>query len=81
MKAKDFKRGMQIIYNGGIGDGPGFVTSTNPNYVFCRFWSMSNYGALRTTANSEACNPNDLKPVGENVPQEIIEAWLKYLEG
>lgn len=80
MKTEDFKRGMQIIYYGGLIGDPGFVTGINSKFVFCRFWSKSNYGALRTTANSEACNPNNLKRVGEEVPQQIIKAWLKYLE-
>lgn len=77
MGVKDFKEGDQIVY--GRDREPGFVTSTTNESVFCRFWSTTNIGSLRTLANSESCNPRDLNKVPENVPQEIVELWIKYI--
>jgi hypothetical protein len=38
----------------------GFVSSWSGDTVFCRFWSPYSSNELRTTANSEGCNINDL---------------------
>ncbi len=78
----EFKIGDQIVYDPGHESGieHGFVTDVRSETVFCRFWSPTNLGSLRTLANSEGCPFSSLSKTGENVPQEIIEAWLKYLE-
>jgi len=61
----------------------GFVTSSNDQVVFCRFWSKA-YGHttthLRTTANSEACNRRDLVPYRLYADHIIEEAWNTYVE-
>jgi len=77
---KNFKRGDQIVYNCYNKTEFGFVTGTNKKYVFCRFWSATNIGSLRTLANSEGCRTEYLNKTGENVPPVIIQAWLKYIE-
>jgi len=78
---EEFNIGDQISFDPGheAGIEYGFVTGKNIRYVFCRFWSKTNLGSLRTLANSEGCNPEKLKKLPENVPQEIINEWLKYL--
>lgn len=38
----------------------GFVSSWNEQTIFCRFWSLQFPKELRTTANSEGCNIEDL---------------------
>ena len=77
-KAQDFNEGDQIIF--GENMEPGFVTSHTDKVVFCRFWSPTNLGSLRTLANSESCNPADLNKTGENVPDAIIQHWLEYIK-
>ncbi len=62
----------------------GFVTSTNDQFVFCRFWSKRERNGgeyeLRTKANSEACRPQDLVPyryVGEALVNAMWRAYVK----
>ena len=55
----------------------GFVTSVSDNLelVFCRYWSNTCPGALRTMANSEGTNTKDL--VKRNcVEQEVINGII-----
>lgn len=77
----NFKIGDQICFDPGHESGKeyGFVARANSEIVFCRFWSKTNLGSLRTLANSEGCDPRQLSKTGENVPKEIIDAWLQYL--
>lgn len=75
-----FKRGDQIIYNPGHCEPEyGFVTENSKFGTFCRFWSNCRPGHLRTTANSENCNIRDIEKFSSNIPQVIINAWLKHL--
>lgn len=69
MRTDNFKRGDQIIYVPLHAHGDkhhadsesGFVTSVNDMFVFCRFWRKGHEGLeLRTVANSEAVDPDDL---------------------
>lgn len=77
---KEFKRGDQIKYNPGhCKPEYGFVTEVRGEVVFCRFWSNFQGGELRTIANSESCNPRDIKLCRTNIPHVIIDAWLKHL--
>ncbi len=77
------KIGDQILYDPGHESGRecGFITGVKSTgeTIFCRFWSRHNLGFLRTLANSEGCRKEDLVKTGENVPQQIVKAWLKYL--
>lgn len=72
MKAEDYIQGDEIIYLPGHADGNidhpdcerGFVTSIRNGTVFCRFFAKnghSDFYGLRTVANSEGCNPVDLR--------------------
>lgn len=66
-----FKRGDQVIYIPTHAHGDkehkdceyGFVTSSNEKFVFVRYWRRDDPYTLRTTANSEATDPNDLHRV------------------
>jgi len=51
----------------------GFISSWRDGTVFCRFyWKRT--PALRTTANSEGCSPEDL--IAYNYfPQDVHELW------
>lgn len=54
----------------------GFVTSLNADEttVFCRFWQRGAEGwALRTVANSEGCNPDDLLYVRSAAEEKVAE--------
>ena len=58
----------------------GFVTSINVNgTIFCRFWRKGSRTELRTTANSEGCNKDDLYECPNYVDQEIINKFLVSL--
>ncbi len=75
-----FKRGDQIKYDPGHCEPEyGFVTENSKFGTFCRFWSNFQAGQLRTIANSESCNVRDIKKYGSDIPQVIINAWLKHL--
>ena len=82
LKYEDFKTGLQIRYTP-TGE-TGFITSYTTKTVFCRFWDKNNLGSLRTTANSEACNPRDLESLLSlyirPVPSEIINSWLEWIK-
>ena len=78
LKYEDFKTGLQIRYTP-TGE-TGFITSYTTKTVFCRFWSKSFIGTLRTTANSEGCNPRDLESLSQNIPSEIINSWLEWIK-
>lgn len=70
--------GKQIVYTSAGGDKQefGFVSSwRNNGTVFCRFWSTHDSTSLRTVANSEACNMQDLQ-VYAIVPQEFVTATI-----
>ena len=85
----EFKRGDQIKYNPGHCDVEyGFVTEVRKfrldigepsETIFCRFWSNYQAGQLRTMANSESCNARDIKKCVTDIPESIINAWLKHL--
>lgn len=78
---ESFKIGEQIVFIYSHGEKQyGFVTGQNDKYIFCRFWSKDNLGSLRTLSSSEACLLENLQKTGENVPQQIIDAWLNYLD-
>lgn len=79
-----FKRGDQIAYIPTHADDVhhpdtelGFVTSVSNKFVFCRFWGKNM--SLRTLANSEAVNPDDLIH-WESVADYKIKALLAFLE-
>lgn len=75
----EFKRGDQIKYTDGVGSVErGFVTDVRETAVFCRFWSVQYPGSLRTLANSEGCNPEDLTKE-DFVLQGIVDEWLDHL--
>ena len=84
MKTKNFKRGDQIVYIPNhlinlpfeeIKDDYfieyGFVTSTDDEFVFCRFWRSQNSNELRTAANSESCYPRNLRKYESHTKGEI----------
>jgi hypothetical protein len=83
MEISNFEPGDQIIYiPTHANDDPyhpdaelGFVTSKNNKVVFCRYWDGQR---LRTTANSEATNPDDLY-LWDSRPQREIDNLLKSL--
>lgn len=58
----------------------GFVIGKSNTMVYCRFWSKTVLGSLRTLANSESCEPSTINKTGLNVPQQIINEWLKYIK-
>lgn len=72
-----FTRGIQIIYT--PTSEIGFVTEGRDDTTFCRFWSKANPGHLRTLANSEGCNNEDIEPINTDIPDCIIAAWLDHL--
>ena len=82
------KRGTQIIYVPSHADGPdhpdaepGFVTSGDDAFVFCRYWSKHYPGELRTKANSER-TPTCALVVQDTVDQSLVEEMLeKYCDG
>ena len=81
-----FKPGDQIIYIPNHADGPdhpdaeqGFVTSFNDHYIFCRYFSKTYPGQLRTLANSEATMPRNLIKQTTR-PQGIIDQLLKGIQ-
>ena len=59
----------------------GFVTSHNDEFVFCRFFFQERDKArtLRTTANSEACYPEDLRKF-KHCPQRWIGRLLEWID-
>ena len=77
-KSEDFNEGDQIVFGDDM--EPGFVTSHTDKVVYCRFWSSTNLGSLRTMANSESCNPADLNKTPQNVPDSIIRNWLNHIK-
>ena len=85
----EFNRGDQIIYIPGHAMGDpnhkdcehGFVDQVTPAAVFCRYFSKTNIGVLRTRANSEATNVTDLmRSPSSMVPQEVVDAWLTIID-
>ena len=84
----EFKRGNQIVYIPGHAQGNpnhpdcehGFVDQVTPAAVFCRYFSKTNVGVLRTRANSEATNAADLMKASSFVPQEVVDAWLTIID-
>lgn len=57
----------------------GFISSWRDGTVFCRFyWKRT--PALRTTANSEGCSPEDLIPY-TYFPQDVVEQTLSIVRG
>lgn len=81
MKTEELAVGKQIVHKSYPEDPGeyGFVTSwRNNGTVFCRFWSKHDSTGLRTLANSEACNIQDLA-VYSTVPQEFVTATIGML--
>ena len=80
-------RGTQILYVPMHAHGDtnhpdceaGFVTSVRGDVAFCRYWSRSTPGELRTKANSEA-TPVDALVERWSVPQAQIEAALREID-
>lgn len=73
--------GKQIVYSSAGADKQefGFVSSWRTDRtVFCRFWNKHDSTGLRTLANSEACNIQDLV-VYPIVPQEFVIATIGML--
>lgn len=56
----------------------GFVTAVRGNVAFCRYWSKTKPGELRTKANSEG-TPVDLLVVQDMRPQTAVDEMLKML--
>ena len=81
-----FERGTQIAYIPNHANGTvlhddvefGFVTSSNAGTVFCRYWSKYYPGELRTKANSEGCNPENLILYDSVSPRKVEEALRDY---
>ena len=57
----------------------GFVNSISPvnnECIFCRYWLIDKAGVLRTTANSEGTNLQDLV-LFMKVPQQVVVETIK----
>ena len=75
----DFKMGDQIAYHLGKPDQDfGFVIGANAGRVFCRFWSRKDSVRLRTTANSEPCDPTDLVLYQTHTEAEVNAKLFLY---
>lgn len=82
------KRGTQILYIPNHAKGEfnhqdieeGFVTShtSKKDFVFCRYWSKSYPGELRTKSCSEATPLGNLL-IKNTRPQRVVEELLKEL--
>ncbi len=57
----------------------GFISKINNGNIYCRFWSGMMLGSIRNISTGELCTMENLILTGPNVPQEIINAWLKFL--
>jgi len=68
----------------------GFVTSIKGNIIFCRYWNLE-WKTLRTRANSEGANRENVYPLNELVtpcrkkmgdfpPKKVINAWLTIID-
>ncbi|MCK5607655.1 hypothetical protein KAR91_37570 [Candidatus Pacearchaeota archaeon] len=91
LKAGEYPPGTQIMYVPSHTEpyskfcAYGFIFSYNEMYVFCRFFNDNNFSSvkgyedLRTVANSEACNPEDLN-LHISRPQEIVDACVKKIQ-
>jgi hypothetical protein len=86
----DFKRGDQIVYipqhaKGDPGHADcehGFISCIDDDgAIYCRYFSKTNIGILRTRANSEATPLGGLiHSPASLIPQEVVDAWLTIIE-
>ena len=82
----DFKRGDQIVYIPLHANGDkahpdcefGFVTSVRPSGCFCRYWHKGSPGSLRTRANSEYTDKENLEHF-RSVSQDLVDTILEQL--
>ena len=80
-----FRRLMQVKYIPHHANGDenhpdcenGFVTSVNHQFVFVRYLYPD--GTLRTVANSEATDPNDLIEFWHNPKSKIDEMFIEQV--
>ncbi len=81
MGNKQLKIGDQIVYSVPNSSGLqwGFISKIAGGNIFCRFWSELMLGSIRTISTGELCKRENLKLTWPNVPEEIISAWLKFL--
>ena len=78
----DLKVGTQVVYVPTHADGDsehpdceeGFITSVQPGFAFCRYWSKT-HGGLRTLANSER-TPICALVVKATHPQSQVDSFL-----
>lgn len=85
MTPQDLQPGTQIIYVPDHADGidhpdceQGFVTSMTERGAFCRYWSKDYSGHLRTMANSEMTQFENLV-VKDTHPQREIDRCLCWI--
>jgi len=86
LQRRFFKRGTQIVYvpsHISSDDAPeceeGFVTSIGIGGAFCRYWSKTGPGLLRTRANSEMTPFLNLI-IKDTHFQEVVDTLLKEIE-
>ena len=77
-KASDYNEGDQVVFGDKM--EPGFVMSQNGRTVYCRFWSSTNLGSLRSLSQSEACDPKHLNKTENRVPDYIVKCWLHFIK-
>ncbi len=81
MGNKQFKNGDQVFHflPDSSSSEYGFISIIVNGNIFCRFWSGMMLGSIRNISTGELCSKENLRLTGQNVPQEIISAWLKFL--
>jgi len=86
LQRRFFKRGTQIVYvpsHISSDDAPeceeGFITSVGIGGAFCRYWSKTAIGLLRTRANSEMTPFLNLI-IKDTHSQEVVDTLLKEIE-
>lgn len=58
----------------------GFVSSWNEKTVFARFWSKHWMAGIRTVANSEGCNWENLELYNSHADFEVLRAIERFRE-
>lgn len=61
----------------------GFVTSVKwtimGQAIYCRYWSRNNQNELRTKANSEAADADNIVPHVSHSDDDVVHAWMQYV--
>lgn len=79
MIKKDTPKGTQVAYKyRTLSEEFGFVMKTTGNFAFCRFWTKGKPGILRTRANNEPVQFEDLIEFNSVTPGKLEETvkWI-----